>query len=41
MKDLGESGVRALSHDLPGSFVRTVGGNLGFHIGNFVGEIAA
>ncbi|MFE1819522.1 glycosyltransferase [Streptomyces anulatus] len=39
-KDLGESGVRALSHDLPGSFVRTVGGNLGFHIGNFVGEIA-
>lgn len=40
VKDLGESGVRALSHDLPGSFVRTVGGNLGFHIGNFVGEIA-
>ncbi|MFE2650505.1 hypothetical protein ACFXGY_11240, partial [Streptomyces sp. NPDC059346] len=40
VKDLGESGVRALSHDLPGSFVRTVGGNLGFHVGNFVGEIA-
>ncbi|MFH9611274.1 glycosyltransferase [Streptomyces sp. NPDC017448] len=40
VKDLGETGVRALSHDLPGSFVRTVGGNLGFHVGNFVGEIA-
>ncbi|MGW4251918.1 glycosyltransferase [Streptomyces californicus] len=39
-KDLGEAGVRALSHDLPGSFVRTVGGNMGFHIGNFVGEMA-
>ncbi|MFH8885323.1 glycosyltransferase [Streptomyces californicus] len=39
-KDLGETGVRALSHDLPGSFVRTVGGNMGFHIGNFVGEMA-
>ncbi|MFG3468542.1 glycosyltransferase [Streptomyces sp. NPDC047982] len=44
VKDLGEGGVRALSHDLPGSFVQTISrnieGNLGFRIGNFVGEIA-
>ncbi|MFI8817050.1 MULTISPECIES: glycosyltransferase [unclassified Streptomyces] len=44
VKDLGESGVRALSHDLPGSFVQTISknieGNIGFRIGNFVGEIA-
>ncbi|MFD4856771.1 WXG100-like domain-containing protein, partial [Streptomyces atratus] len=44
VKDLGENGVRALSHDLPGSFVQTISknieGNIGFRIGNFVGEIA-
>ncbi|MEU5714530.1 glycosyltransferase [Streptomyces sp. NPDC020403] len=44
VKDLGESGVRALSHDLPGSFVQTISknieGNIGFRIGSFVGEIA-
>ncbi|MFC9620580.1 glycosyltransferase [Streptomyces sp. NPDC056930] len=44
VKDLGENGVRALSHDLPGSFVQTISknieGNIGFRIGDFVGEIA-
>ncbi|MER5848119.1 glycosyltransferase [Streptomyces sp. NPDC002012] len=44
VKDLGENGVRALSHDLPGSFVQTISknieGNFGFRIGDFVGEIA-
>ncbi|MET9921979.1 glycosyltransferase [Streptomyces sp. NPDC006435] len=43
-KDLGASGVRALSHDLPGSLVQTISknieGNLGYRIGNLVGGLA-
>ncbi|MGW2180952.1 glycosyltransferase [Streptomyces sp. NPDC001732] len=44
VKDLGENGVRTLSHDLPGSFVQTITknieGNLGYRIGNLVGGLA-
>ncbi|MFB6505514.1 MULTISPECIES: glycosyltransferase [unclassified Streptomyces] len=43
-KELGENGVRAFSHDLPGSFVQTVSknieGNLGYRIGDLVGGLA-